>query len=469
MREKAGKPSEDRYEPPSPSECPVAARRLVSGVWVSRVGCAETLASSWRAAPGKASAALRTCRKLVICCMGQAIINSDIKEYAESLGSVLSDYDILSVSSIQQHSVRRRDLQPESHIERLLSFSALHRHFELYLTSSVERFPKNFQALIVDGQGKEREYHVQWQEFFTGHVVGKRHSKVIAHISEDDFTARINTDEKEYNVEPLWRFLNNSKDERLLVYKSEDIKDVSRLQSPKVCGYVNLEDENLLGVGMNDRTSNEMKVSRRKRTVPDPLRNTCRMLVVADHRFFKHMGRGEESTTINYLIELIDRVDDIYRNTSWDNENFKGYGIQIEQIIVHNAPENVSAGQKHYNMAKSHPNEAKDAWEVKELLEQFSSLHICWQRRQLICVLAHLFTYQDFDLGTLSGLALCRLFKGKTATWWYLSKSLLQCGCWEGCVPSQQWLSNQAPKNLWAKLSSLKFIVKKNELRSCTW
>lgn len=26
------------------------------------------------------------------------------------------------------------------------------------------------------------------------------------------------------------------------------------------------------------------------------------MLVVADHRFFKYMGRGEESTTINYLV-----------------------------------------------------------------------------------------------------------------------------------------------------------------------
>ncbi|KAL8172852.1 UNVERIFIED_CONTAM: Disintegrin and metalloproteinase domain-containing protein 17, partial [Gekko kuhli] len=53
----------------------------------------------------------------------------------------------------------------------------------------------------MDGQGKEREYHVQWQEFFTGHVVGKKNSKVTAHISEEDFTARINTDEKEYNIE----------------------------------------------------------------------------------------------------------------------------------------------------------------------------------------------------------------------------------------------------------------------------
>lgn len=32
-------------------------------------------------------------------------------------------------------------------------------------------------------------------------------------------------------------------------------------------------------------------------------------------------------------IELIDRVDDIYRNTTWDDE-FKGYGVQIHQVRV---------------------------------------------------------------------------------------------------------------------------------------
>ncbi|XP_070589067.1 disintegrin and metalloproteinase domain-containing protein 17 [Erythrolamprus reginae] len=317
----------------------------------------------------------------------------------ERLGSVLSDYDILSVSNIQQHSVRRRDLQPASHIEKLVSFSALHRHFKLYLTSTPDHFSKNFQALILDGQGNEREYHVQWQEFFKGHIVGQSNSKVIAHIGEDDFTVRINTDEEEYNVEPLWRFLNNTEDGSLLVYKSENIKDISRLQSPKICGYVKLEEENLWGGGLKDNYVSKENIPRRRRAIPDPLKNTCKMLVVADHRFFKNMGRGEESTTINYLIELIDRVDDIYRNTSWDNAQFKGYGIQIEQIIVHSEPEN--SKQKHYNMAKSQPDEEKDAWEVKQLLEQFS--YDIAEKAAKVC-LAHLFTYQDFDMGTL-GLA----------------------------------------------------------------
>lgn len=46
---------------------------------------------------------------------------------SDTVESMLSDYDILSLSSIQQHSLKKRDLQPETHVERLLSFSALQR------------------------------------------------------------------------------------------------------------------------------------------------------------------------------------------------------------------------------------------------------------------------------------------------------------------------------------------------------
>ncbi|XP_028906446.1 disintegrin and metalloproteinase domain-containing protein 17 [Ornithorhynchus anatinus] len=318
----------------------------------------------------------------------------------DKLDSMLSDYDILSLSNIQQHSLRKRDLQAQSHRERLLSFSALHRHFKLYLTSNAERFSQNFKVLVVDGE-KETEYPVKRQDFFTGHVVGEHDSRVLAHIGDGDFTVRINTDGEEYNIEPLWRFINNTWDKRMLVYRSEDIKNVSRLQSPKVCGYLNIEEEELLPKGLEDRELNRVHVHREKRAVPDPLKNTCKLLVVADHRFYKYMGRGEESTTTNYLIELIDRVDDIYRNTSWDNAGFKGYGIQIEQIRILKEPEKVKPGEKHFNMAKSYPSEEKDAWDVKMLLEQFS-FDIA-EEASKVC-LAHLFTYQDFDMGTL-GLA----------------------------------------------------------------
>lgn len=46
-------------------------------------------------------------------------------------------------------------------------------------------------------------------------------------------------------------------------------------------------------------------IHREKRAIPESSKDTCKMLVVADHRFFKYMGRGEESTTINYLVGTV--------------------------------------------------------------------------------------------------------------------------------------------------------------------
>ncbi|KAM4692938.1 disintegrin and metalloproteinase domain-containing protein 17 [Discoglossus pictus] len=317
-----------------------------------------------------------------------------------SLDSVLTDYDVISISGIQQHSLRKRDLQTEAQLERMLSFTALKRHFKLYLTSSTERFSETLKAHVLDGSGKAKEYHVKRSDFFTGHVVGEHNSKVLAHIGDGDFTARISTDGEEYNIEPLWRFVDNASRDNMLVYRSEDIRDVSRLKPSKVCGYIKPKEDIFKHENTEELAeADHVHRQKRQKAGPDPLKNTCKMLVVADHRFFKYMGRGEESTTINYLIELIDRVDDIYRNTSWDSQ-WKGYGVQIEQIIVHKEPEKDST-KKHYNMAKSFPNENKDAWDVKQLLEQFS--YDISERASLVC-LAHLFTYQDFDMGTL-GLA----------------------------------------------------------------
>uniref|UniRef100_A0A3B3ZUU3 ADAM metallopeptidase domain 17b n=1 Tax=Periophthalmus magnuspinnatus TaxID=409849 RepID=A0A3B3ZUU3_9GOBI len=300
----------------------------------------------------------------------------------------------MSWSGFQTHSVRRRDLEPQSHSEKLLSFSALHRHFRLYLRTNEELFSEGFKVVVVEG-GVEREYPVNRNNYYTGHVIGEEHSRVQALIDDTEFSARIFTHDGEFNIEPLWRFSTAPPDDRLLVYRSEDIKNLSRVHQPSVCGYTTSDPSLLLPDGVRE----ELREWRGRRQVYDHSRNTCPLLLVADHRFFKNMGRGEESTTLNYLIELIDRVDDIYRNTSWDQE-FSGYGVQIQQIIIEKNPTPVLPGQSHFNMEGS-PEQGKEVWEVKALLEQFS-LDIA-EKASNVC-LAHLFTYQDFDQGTL-GLA----------------------------------------------------------------
>ncbi|XP_041810054.1 disintegrin and metalloproteinase domain-containing protein 17a [Chelmon rostratus] len=329
----------------------------------------------------------------------------------DALNSILSDFEVLPLSGLQLHSVRKRDVHTQSHLERLVSFRALHRHFKLYLTTNTGLFTDNFKAVFVDKHGGEKNYDVQLQNYFTGHVVGEENSRVQAHIEGDEFSAHILTDEAEYNIEPLWRFTDSPNDGRLLVYRSDDIRNLSRIVSPKVCGYIHAEAKDLLPHTARRDWDRQQEVGqekgyhhREKRQAHDHKKNTCPLLLVADYRFFEHMGRGQESVTLNYLIELIDRVDDIYRNTTWDDE-FKGYGVQIHQIIINKEPTkpppgHAGPGWVHYNMEDS-PDSEKKVWDVKRLLEQFSS--DIADNASTVC-LAHLFTYQDFDEGTL-GLA----------------------------------------------------------------
>uniref|UniRef100_A0A3Q1AXY9 ADAM metallopeptidase domain 17a n=1 Tax=Amphiprion ocellaris TaxID=80972 RepID=A0A3Q1AXY9_AMPOC len=301
----------------------------------------------------------------------------------DALNSMLSDFEVLPLSGLQLHSVRKRDVHTQSHLERLVSFKALQRHFKLYLTTNTDLFTEKFKAVFVDKHGREENFDVQLQNYFTGHVVGEENSRVQAHIDGDEFSAHILTDEAEYNVEPLWRFTDSPTDE------AQDLLP----QTARSDWEAQEEEDQENGYH-----------HREKRQAHDHKKNTCPLLLVADYRFFKHMGRGQESVTLNYLIELIDRVDDIYRNTSWDEE-FKGYGVQIHQIIINKEPTKPPSGQDglrwvHYNMENS-PVAGKEVWDVKKLLEQFSSDMA--DKASAVC-LAHLFTYQDFDEGTL-GLA----------------------------------------------------------------
>ncbi|XP_016348034.1 disintegrin and metalloproteinase domain-containing protein 17-like isoform X1 [Sinocyclocheilus anshuiensis] len=333
-------------------------------------------------------------------------IRDALDDEYDQLSSLLSDFDVLQLSSLQQHSVCKRDVQSQTHAERFLGFTALQRHFRLYLTTNTELFTHDFKAVVVGENGAQEMYEVQRENFFTGHVIGEENSRVQAHIGDNDFTAHILTDEAEYNIEPLWRFIENPRDDRLLVYRSEDIRNVSRLTAPKVCGYISADASEMLPESvraaspLDEDEEEEDRHLRERRQTLDHSKNTCPLLLVADYRFFRHMGRREESTTLNYLIELIDRVDDIYRNTSWDEE-YKGYGVQIQQIIINKTPTHLdTAGGAHFNM-KGTPVKNKDVWDVKKLLEQFS---IDMADNASTVCLAHLFTYQDFDEGTL-GLA----------------------------------------------------------------
>lgn len=52
-------------------------------------------------------------------------------------------------------------------------FFFIFRQFKLYLTTNTGLFTDNFKAVFVDKHGREKNYNVQLQNYFTGHVVGE--------------------------------------------------------------------------------------------------------------------------------------------------------------------------------------------------------------------------------------------------------------------------------------------------------
>lgn len=52
------------------------------------------------------------------------------------LNSILSDYEVLPLSKLQLHSVRKRDVNTQSHLERLVSFRALQRYGNIWSPES---------------------------------------------------------------------------------------------------------------------------------------------------------------------------------------------------------------------------------------------------------------------------------------------------------------------------------------------
>uniref|UniRef100_A0A0B7ACT7 Peptidase M12B domain-containing protein n=1 Tax=Arion vulgaris TaxID=1028688 RepID=A0A0B7ACT7_9EUPU len=120
-------------------------------------------------------------------------------------------------------------------------------------------------------------------------------------------------------------------------------------------------------------------------------------MAVADATFFHGPGGGFPHRTANYVVQTMQRVNRIYRDTVWGSESLTGMGLQIKELRIH--PEITSSSKyhkngKHYNMFDDHAS-----WPDHELLKQFGEDEDVGK----FC-LAHLFTHRRFAGGVL-GLA----------------------------------------------------------------
>nr|XP_018673044.1 ADAM 17-like protease isoform X2 [Ciona intestinalis] len=336
------------------------------------------------------------------------LIETSIAEHP--LHKKLHTWHTLKLRDMRHSRIKRSIMDDEiPTLDQLISFNAFNKTFRLSLLPSPEVFAMGFKA-FVSGKNAEEEIRVDKAKVLKGTVLGDSKSHVIAHLQDGRLTASIDTDNETYIVEPMWRHMhahdiNEDTKSDMLVYRRSDVK-LQSLNDPHgedgFCDTHRLmrefrnksklkHDHNRNGIEDELETvRHQARHHRAKRSTAIP--KICKITLVADHRFYREMGNSSIHETMYYLINLIERVNHIYKNTDWVTDPsqpkgvYKGYGFQIDNITIHNE----STADPRYNQAHY--------WsEAKQLLEAFS------EKKRSNC-LSHLFTYVDFARGLL-GLA----------------------------------------------------------------
>nr|CAB3219989.1 ADAM 17-like protease [Phallusia mammillata] len=304
---------------------------------------------------------------------------------------------------------QKRSLDAEKELPTLdkqISFNVFERTFTLSLMPSTEVFAPGFKAYVTS-QYDTHKIDVDKSTVMKGVVLGDAQSSVTAHMHDNLLTANIVTKNETFIVEPLWRHLPQPQKvssgkctqcRDLLVYRESDIIKEHLLHPHKKGGFCDTEklmkefwnkNENVKNNKSREQKHTDRSVhSRQKRAAGN--KKICKISLVADFRFYREMGNSSVLETMYYLINLIDRVNKIYKKTNWDASGetmYTGYGFQIGEITIHN--DTTFTESTRYNMDQ--------LWGAKDLLEAFS------EDNRSVC-LSHLFTYVDFENGLL-GLA----------------------------------------------------------------
>ena len=298
----------------------------------------------------------------------------------------LETYTTLHHRDLRHHIVKR-SATSEHPSERIVHITVFGRYLKLNLYIAQELFTNDIIISSVDSHAKEHKVDIDLEQFYHGYVTGEEdNSEVHAYFEDQNIVAQIKLKEGTLFIEPSLKHLPKSDDYSMISYWAADFK-TEKAQHPdrhlgaSFCGFVHPEYDEA------NYTENKPQEHRRqKRDATVPVKNTCPLMLVSDYKFFKDVGQSNRAKTAAYLIELVDRIDNIYRSHTFGS--YSGVGFEIKGILIHEAPTPVSSGQLHYNMAKS-------PWNTKELLKEFSKND--WSE---YC-LAHLFTSESFSDGVL--------------------------------------------------------------------
>ncbi|CAD5227410.1 unnamed protein product [Bursaphelenchus okinawaensis] len=122
--------------------------------------------------------------------------------------------------------------------------------------------------------------------------------------------------------------------------------------------------------------------------------NRCEIKLVADYAFYRLIGNGNYANAARYLINLIERINVIFRDVDWGlsarGERLKNLGFTIKEMKIHERKNNLSS---HFNYIS--PNRYANADQVLQSFSRTEGANTC---------ITFLISGKVFDMGIL-GLA----------------------------------------------------------------
>ncbi|CAK9824706.1 Disintegrin and metalloproteinase domain-containing protein 10 [Anthophora retusa] len=348
-------------------------------------------------------------------------------------GSFIGYYEVASydTAALRHHRNRMRrdvfgavDNQP-----LLLHLKALDKQWTLRLIKDRSLFTSDATFESTNGPISFDTAHS-----YVGTVLGDEKAMVQGLVTEDGlFDGTVVTGFEEYYIEPTNRYLNNEEDTsppyHSIAYRASDVSTPRRVvpcashQLHQADSHNSMESaahgygndsrtlyEPVLGENLalysrengarvltleRDKSAARMETTSdgdrtarhlHKRATVDPRKTTCMLYLQADHQFFARYGT--EEACIEVMTRHVQRVNSIYKHTDFNQDGRPdNISFMIKRVKVHSED------------ALRDPNyRFPGNYGVEKYLELFSE-----EDYDAFC-LAYMFTYRDFEMGTL-GLA----------------------------------------------------------------
>ncbi|XP_070186464.1 ADAM 17-like protease [Littorina saxatilis] len=295
------------------------------------------------------------------------------------------------------HTRTRRSIEPNQiRAGREIRIRLFNMTLTCHLYPRKDLFTPTFRLVIVDGNKKREVNDFNKEQFLVGTCEGDAASDVHGYFTNGVFEGSITYDGEVYGIEEAKRHLQEKKAGehygKMIAYRSSDIiwdrnNRGKKGKGPSFCGAAHVDDpleNSRFGIKAESKLD---APSRGKRASTPYSWSTCRLIAVADYKFYRFIGGSDIYNTAAYIGSVMERVDSIYRGTTFNiGYDITGMGFEIAEMQIYVNP---TSG---YNA-----NQAN--WEPLKLLQMFG--------RDLyfkdFC-LAHLFTHQQFS-GNVLGLA----------------------------------------------------------------